>query len=310
LPASTGWIKTEPMEHGHRHDAKSRLRAALAVIGAIFLVEVAGGIVTGSLALLADAGHMMTDLGALAIAYGATVMAERRPTRRHTYGFHRAEVLAAFVNAELILLLSAAILFEGARRLASPPDIEPLGVLAIGSIGLVANLAAFRLLHRHGETRLHLRAAALEILVDLFASIAVVAGAATMLVTGWRWIDPVLSIAIGLAILPRAIHLLRESAHILLEGAPSDVDLDRVRDDLQAIAGVEEIHDLHVWTLTSGLHSASVHIRAAIESPRGAVLHEVRRVLREDAGVEHATVQVEWGPTSVCQTTEHHFDGP
>lgn len=297
------------MGHEHAHDdPKRRLRAALLVIGSIFVVEVAGGLATGSLALLADAGHMMTDLGALGISYAATVLAERRPTRQHTYGLHRAEVLAAFVNAELILLLSAGILYEGVRRLAAPPEIDPLGVLAIGVIGLLANVFAFRLVHRHDEERLHLRAAALEILVDLFASVAVVGGALVMIATGWRWVDPALSIVIGLAILPRAIHLLRESAHILLEGAPSDVDLDRVRSDLQGIDGVEEVHDLHVWTLTSGLHSASVHIRAALESPRGEVLREVRRVLREDAGVEHATVQVEWGPTSVCQTTEHHFD--
>jgi cobalt-zinc-cadmium efflux system protein len=297
------------MGHEHPHDdPKRRLRAALLVIGSIFVVEVAGGFATGSLALLADAGHMMTDLGALGIAYAATVLAERRPTRQHTYGLHRAEILAAFVNAELILVVSAAILYEGVRRLAAPPEVEPLGVLAIGVIGLLANVFAFRLVHRHDEQRLHLRAAALEILVDLFASVAVVGGALAMLATGWWWVDPALSIVIGLAILPRAIHLLRESAHILLEGAPSDVDLDRVRSDLQEIDGVEEIHDLHVWTLTSGLHSASVHIRAALESPRGEVLREVRRVLREDAGVEHATVQVEWGPTSVCQTTEHHFD--
>ena len=294
-------------EHG---DSKRRLRAALAVIGSIFLLEVIGGFWTGSLALLADAGHMMTDLGALAISYAATVLAERRPTRHHTYGLHRAEVLAAFVNAELILLLSVAILVEGTRRLTSPPEIEPVGVLVVGGIGLAANLAAFRLLHRHDEKKLHMKAATLEVLVDLFASIAVVLGAATMIATGWAWVDPLLSIAIGLAILPRALHLLRESTHILLEGAPSDVDVARVRGDLEAIVGVEEIHDLHVWTLTSGMHSASVHIRAALESPRGVVLREVRRVLREDAGVEHATVQVEWGPSAVCETTEHHFDVP
>ena len=293
--------------HAHGATPRSRLSLALAVIAAVFVIEVVGGIVTGSLALLADAAHMLTDLGALAIAYAASVLAERRPTRRHTYGFHRAEVLAAFVNAELILVVGVGILIEAGRRLLQPTEVEAAGVLAVGAIGLVANLVTLKLLGAHGpgELRIHVRAAALEVLMDLMASVAVVVGALAMWLTGAAWIDPLISIAIGLAILPRALHILAESSHILLEGAPSDIDVSRVRSDLLAVTGVEAIHDLHVWTLTSGVHSASVHIQAGGESSHDQVLREVQRVLREDAGVDHATVQIEWDSSPDCENREH-----
>ena len=287
------------------------LAAALLVIAGVSLLEVAGGLWTGSLALLADAGHMLADFGALGISYVASILAERKPTRRHTYGFHRAEVLAAFVNAQIILVVGVWILWEAVERLWNPTPLAPMGVLAIGAVGLVANLVTLRLLrhpHGHGESRIHVRAASLEVMMDLIGSVAVLAGAALVALTGSPRFDPIVSILIGALILPRAVALLRESAHILLEGAPSDVDVARVRSDLLGVAGVDEVHDLHVWTLTSGMHSASVHICAAVGSPREEVLREVHRVLREDAGVGHATVQIEWGRSAICETTEHRFD--
>ncbi len=295
----------------HDHDPRRGLAAALAVIGTVFVVEVVGGLWTGSLALLADAAHMLADLGALAIAWVASILAERKPTRRHTYGFHRAEVLAAFVNAELTLVVGLWILWEASERLASPTPIASLGVLAIGAIGFVANLVTLRLLrhpHSHAESPIHVRAASLEVMMDLVGSVAVMVGAGLVMLTGSPRFDPLVSLVIGFLILPRAVALLRESAHILLEGAPSDIDVARVRADLLAVDGVDEVHDLHVWTLTSGMHSASVHICAAVDGPRDDVLRAVHRVLREDAGVEHATVQIEWGPSATCETTEHHYE--
>jgi cobalt-zinc-cadmium efflux system protein len=146
------------------------------------------------------------------------------------------------------------------------------------------------------------------VLMDVVGSVAVVVGAALVILTGSPRFDPLVSLAIGFLILPRAVALLRESAHILLEGAPSDVDVARVRSDLLAVAGVDEVHDLHVWTLTSGMHSASVHICAQLDSPRDEVLRAVHRVLREDAGVGHSTVQIEWGSSARCETIEHHFE--
>lgn len=288
-----------------RAEQKRRLLLALGVTLSFFVVELVGGFLSGSLALLADAAHLFTDAGALLLAYTAMTLADRRPTSRHTFGLYRAEVLAAFVNAEILLVVCGFLFWEAWHRLQAPPAIDTVLMCWVAAAGLAANLIALRLLHRDHEKSLNLNAAYLEVLTDSLASVAVLVAGLVMRPTGWYVLDPLVTTAIAFLVLPRTISLLRQSAHILLEGTPGEVDLTELRRQLLEIPGVEELHDLHLWTLTSGLHSLSVHIRATPESPRGEVLKEVQRVLREDAGVEHATVQVEWGSEVVCEVTHH-----
>ena len=297
--------------HGHDHAAsrasnKGRLRTALFVTVGVLLVEVAGGIFAHSLALLADAAHMFTDVAALTLAWAAMALGDRAPTGRHTFGLARAEVLAAFVNAQLLVVASAAILWEAWQRFRAPADIHTGLMLAVAAFGLVANVGAARVLHGGRKDSLGMRAAYLEVFTDALASVAVIVAAVVMARTGWYPIDALLSAVIAIVILPRGIGILREAAHILLEGAPDDIDIPRLRAAILGVPGVEAIHDVHFWTLTSGVHSASVHIRAIPRSSRSEVLSGVQRVLREEGGVGHATIQIEQGDETVCHIAPDH----
>jgi cobalt-zinc-cadmium efflux system protein len=285
---------------------KNRLRAALLLTIGVFAVEVAGGLASGSLALLADAAHLFMDLASLTLAYAAVTLGERAPTGKHTFGFARAEVLAAFVNAELLLVASGAVLIEAWRRFGAPGPIHTELMLATAVVGLAANVAAIRILGGAKRESLNVRAAYMEVLTDAGASLAVIAGAIAMARTRWYGLDALLSAGIALLILPRGIAILREAAHILLEGAPEEIDVPRLRSRLLEVPGVEAVHDLHFWTLTSGLYSASVHILVKPAMARGDVLTAVQEVLRNSAGVEHATIQVEQGEEVACVSTASH----
>jgi cobalt-zinc-cadmium efflux system protein len=290
-----------------REARRQRLRAALALTAAVLALEIGGGIASGSLALLADAAHLFADIAALILAYAAITVAGRAPTGRHTFGLYRAEILAAFVNAQVLLVLAVGILVEAALRLSSPVAVRTGVMLWIAAVALVANLAAMRLLSP-GRTsdrgrNLNMRAAYLEVFTDMIGSAAVLAAAIAIPRTGWLWLDPAVSVAVALFILPRAASLLKQSAHILLEGSPGDIDSAAVREELLGVPGIEAIHDLHFWTLTSGLHSASVHIRAGSDSPRRDLLQAVQGVLKSAAGVDHATIQVEWGSEMTCHSS-------
>lgn len=298
----------------HKHDAaptsdrenhKRRLRSVLALALVFLIVEIVGGLASGSLALLADATHLSADVAALLLAYGAMTLAELVPTKKYTFGFYRAEILAAFVNAEVLLVVTGFLFYEAYQRLNEPPPIHTGLMTIVGAAGLGANLVSVALL-RHGSAHsLNLKAAYLEVLSDTLGSLGVVLAAGLMTYTRWFWVDPVVSAGIGLLVLPRAISLLRQSAHILLEGTPLDVDLGDLRRQLLAVPGVAELHDLHFWTLTSGLHSASVHIRAAQESRPEEVLRSVQMLLKESAGVYHSTIQVESGAETACDAPDH-----
>ncbi|HXM80061.1 MAG TPA: cation diffusion facilitator family transporter [Thermoanaerobaculia bacterium] len=290
-----------------REARRRRLRAALALTAAVLALEIGGGIASGSLALLADAAHLFADIAALILAYAAITVAGRAPTGRHTFGLYRAEILAAFVNAQVLLVLAVGILVEAALRFSSPVAVRTGVMLWIAAVALVANLAAMRLLSP-GRTRdrgrnLNMRAAYLEVFTDMIGSAAVLAAAIAIPRTGWLWLDPAVSVAVAVFILPRAASLLKQSAHILLEGSPGDIDSAAVREELLGVPGIEAIHDLHFWTLTSGLHSASVHIRAGSDSPRRDLLQAVQGVLKRAAGVDHATIQVEWGSEMTCHSS-------
>lgn len=288
-----------------REDHKRRLRSVLALTLVFLIVEIGGGLASGSLALLADATHLFADVAALILAYGAMTLAELVPTKKYTFGFYRAEILAAFVNAEVLLVVTGFLFYEAYQRLDEPPPIQTGLMTLVAVAGLAANLVSVALLHRGSAHSLNLKAAYLEVLSDTLGSLGVVLAGALMSYTRWFWVDPVVSAGIGLLVLPRAVGLLRQSAHVLLEGTPLDVDLAELRRQLLTVPGVIELHDLHFWTLTSGLHSASVHIRAAHESPPDEVLRSVQRLLKESAGVDHSTIQVEWGADTICETPDH-----
>jgi len=288
---------------GARSEQRQRIGAALLVTAVVLVLEVVGGLLSGSLALLADAGHMFTDVAALLLAYSAMTLAERRPTQRYTFGLHRAEILAAFINAQLLLFISAYILYEAFARFRSPTEIHPELMFVVAVIGLAANLVAIRFLHGHQHDSLNIRAAYLEVLTDALGSVAVIVAAVVIALWGWLWADLAASVGIALFIVPRAVSILRQAGHVLLEGAPRHVDLGAVRRDLADLTGVVEIHDFHCWTLTSGMDSASVHVRVTAECDRLAVRREIERVILESVGVGHVTVQLEesseecFGPT-------------
>jgi cobalt-zinc-cadmium efflux system protein len=297
-----------PHEEGRASDRdfhRRRLRAVLVLVLVFLVIEIVGGLASGSLALLADATHLFADVAALILAYGAMTLADLVPTKTYTFGLYRAEILAAFVNAELLLIVTAFLFYEAYLRLLSPPEIHTGLMTAIAVAGLAANVASVVLLHEGSEHSLNLKAAYLEVLSDALGALGVVVAAVLMSFTRWFWLDPLVSAGIGCLVLPRTVTLLRHSAHILLEGTPREVDLTDVREKLLAVPGVVELHDLHFWTLTSGVHSATVHIRAAEESPRGEVLRAVQKLLKEAAGIDHATIQVEWGAETTCETTDH-----
>ena len=288
-----------------RGESRRRLALALAFSGAILTLEAAGGVLTRSLALLADAGHVLTDVAALSLSYIAARFAEREASHRHTFGLYRAEILAAFINAQALLLVSAAILIEAYRRWKAPPAIAGLPMLLFGVAALAGNLLSVRVLHPHRGENLNIRGAYLEVVFDALGALAVIAAAGAIAATRVYWIDPALSAAIAILILPRTVSLLRQSAHILLEGAPPDIDQDRLRRTLEQVAGVASVHDLHVWTLTSGVHSASLHVTLQAGAQPAETLRGIEEALRNDCGIEHVTVQVEQREPAECETAGH-----
>lgn len=276
---------------------------ALILTGVFLAIEVGGALLSHSLALFADAGHMFTDVGALILAYAAMTMADRSPTGRYSFGLYRAEILAAFVNAQVLLVVSVWILYEAYRRLLNPAEIQTGIMMLVAIAGLAVNLISMKLLH-HGQGRsLNTRAAYLEAMTDMLSSLGVVVTALVILPTGWYWLDPVVSAGIGLLIVPRTISLLKESAHILMEGTPGHIDPESLREAILALPGVEEVHDLHLWTLTSGMNSASLHLRVSPDRPKEEIFRTVQELIKERTGVDHATVQVDAGAT--CQSEGH-----
>ena len=304
----TTTLREVPRVSSAPESRKARLRAALVLTIAVLVLEAAGGLASGSLALLADANHMLADVAALTLAYAATALAGRAPTSRHTFGLARAEVLAAFVNAQILLLVCGWLIYETVRRFREPAEIRPALMIAVALVGLAANLLSMRILAPERRGSLSVRAAYTELAMDAAGSFAVLAAGVGVALGGkrWGWLDLAVSAAIAILVLPRAVGLLRQSAHILLEGAPAEVDLGSLRRRILAVPGVEEAHDFHFWTLSSGSHSASLHVRASAESERESVLSEVQRVLSEGAGVHHATIQIETGAERGCTAASDH----
>ncbi|WP_127573855.1 cation diffusion facilitator family transporter [Georgenia faecalis] len=287
---------------GHHHTAgavhRPRLVAALAVTATVMVVEVVGGVLSGSLALLADAGHMLSDAAALALALGATWLAAR-PSRGHwTFGWQRAEILAALVNGVVLAVIGVLVLIEGIQRLgADPDDVSAPLMMAVAAVGLVANLVCLRLLHAGQRESLNVRGAYLEVLGDLLGSVAVLVAGVVIALTGWQRADAVASIAIGVLILPRAGSLLRDVGRVLLEAAPEGMALASVREHMAQVPGVVAVHDLHAWTITSGVPVVSAHVVVeddVLERTRFCeVLDALQDCLRGHFDVTHSTVQLE-----------------
>jgi cobalt-zinc-cadmium efflux system protein len=248
------------------------------------------------LALLADAGHMLTDVGAIVLSFVAVRIAQRAPSSLHTYGFLRAEILAALVNGAVLLVMAGAILVEAWRRLWAPPDVSGGVMLAIAAGGLAVNLVAMRLLHEGAEESLNLRGAYLEVLGDALASLAVIAAAVIIQTTGSRVADPIASGLIGLFIVPRTVGLIRQAVHVLMEGAPPRLDVREIEQAMAAVPGVRAIHDLHVWTLTSGKDAMSAHVVTDEATPPPEVTRALHALVHERFGIEHATIQLETAP--------------
>lgn len=285
------------MSHAHGHggaDNERRVFIAMLLTGAFMLAEVVGGILAGSLALLADAGHMFTDCASLALAWFAFRIARRGHDQKRTYGYHRFQVLAAFVNGLTLIAIVGWIAIEAIRRLLSPIEVEGGLMLVIAVLGLVVNIAAFVILHRGDRENLNIRGAALHVLGDLLGSVAAIAGAVVIMVTGWMPIDPLLSLLVVVLIARSAWTLVRKSGHILLEGAPEWLDVDALRQELiDAIKGVRDVHHVHVWMLTSERPLMTLHVATAGEVVHRDTLPAVQRFLAERHGIEHATVQIE-----------------
>lgn len=290
------------MGHGHGHAAgraadRTRLKWVLAVTATVLVVEVVGAAVTGSLALLADAGHMATDAGGVVLALGASFVAAMPSGKRSTFGYHRAEVLAALVNAVVLLVICGYLAYAGITRLADPSRVEAGPMVLFASFGLVANAVSMMILRRSDTSSLNLRGAANEVLADLLGSLLAVAAGVAILVLDWQRADPVASLLIAVMIVPRALLLLRDAGVVLLEIAPAGLDLDDVRHHLAHVPGVVDVHDLHAWTITSGIPSLSAHITvtdaALAERGVGAILDELCECVAGHFGVRHATFQVE-----------------
>jgi cobalt-zinc-cadmium efflux system protein len=286
-------------DHGHGHTSASgrylpRLVAALG-IGVVFLaLEVAVGVLTGSLAVISDAAHVCTDVLGLVMAVTAILLARgRKPTFRRTFGLYRGEVLAALGNAVLLFGVAGYVVFEAIGRIEAPPAVPGLPVLLIATAGLIANVASFAMLRSGAQESINIRGAYLEVLADLIGSFGVLLSGAITLTTGWRYADPIIGVVIGVFVLPRTYRLARRALRILFQHAPDEVDVERIAAELGRLGGVVDVHDLHVWTLTSGMEVASAHLAVEPAAEPAEVLAAAQILLARGYSIDHATLQVE-----------------
>ncbi|MYZ42535.1 cation diffusion facilitator family transporter [Schauerella aestuarii] len=297
-------------DHQHAHGAglpQRQLSIALLLTGTFLVVEVIGGLITGSLALLADAAHMFTDTAALAIALIAIRLAKRPADARRTFGYHRFEILAAAFNAGLLFAVALYVLYEAYRRFSDPPSIQTTGMLIVASVGLIVNLISMKLLQSGQGESLNVKGAYLEVLSDAIGSAGVIVGALVIRYTGWSWVDSLVAVAISVWIVPRTWLLLKASVNILLEGVPDGVEIEKVSAAILSVDGVRSIHDLHVWALTSGKASLTVHavVDDGIDHYR-VTLPAIRERLHDAFDIAHVTIQFELEPCTQATSTLHY----
>ena len=290
---------------GHARGAnRRRLAIVLALSAAYMVAEVVGGAIANSLALLADAGHMLSDVAALALALLALRIAERPATARRTYGFHRAEILAALANGAALLAIAGFVVVEAWQRLHDPPAVDGALLIGVATGGLLVNLVGLRVLHAGRDDSLNVRGAWLHVLADAMGSVGAIVAGVLLLAFGWAWADPAASVLIALLVVASSWSLLRETVAVLMEGAPGGVDVDAVREAMLGVEGVTAVHDLHVWSITSGMVALSAHVRAADGASGDALLRALGAVLRARFGVAHTTIQVERDVLEDCAPCE------
>lgn len=292
-------------EHGLK-DAKERSLIYALLLTASFLVaEVVGGIITGSLALISDAAHMLTDVAALSIALLAIRIAKRPIDAIRTFGYYRFEILAAAFNAILLFFVALYIIYEAYQRLQHPPEIYSIGMLIIASTGLIVNLVSMRLLMTGQNQSLNMKSAYLEVWSDMLGSVGVIVAAIVIRFTGWTWVDSIIAILIGLWVLPRTWILLKESINVLLEGVPEGIDLLKLKQSLHSVEGVVDIHDTHVWAITSDKINFTAHVLADPKFDWEVVSANIRRLLSTQYNISHTTLQYE---THKCEENNHGVD--
>ncbi len=301
------------MGAGHNHSThthssasknKQKLMMAFGLTTLYLIVEVIGGLLTNSLALLADAGHMLTDVAGLGLALLAIKFAERPATPERTYGYYRVEILAALTNAVVLIGISFYILYEAYERFSNPPQVQSKEMLLVAVIGLLVNIASMFILKAGATESLNMKGAYFEVLSDMLTSVGVIIAGIVMWLSGWYYADPLISAGIGLFIFPRTWALLNESVGILLEGTPSDINLPSLRETINKIDGVISCHDLHVWTLTSGINAMTVHVVMENTTPHEQLRKLVQKQITSDFKISHVTVQLE---EEGCAESETHL---
>lgn len=286
-------MSTPGHTHGNAGDER-RVLWAMLLTGVFMLVEVTGGLVAGSLALLADAGHMATDTASLALAYAAFRVGRRGHDSRRTYGYHRYQVLAAFINGTALIAIVIWIAIEAVRRLLAPVEVLGGLMLAVAAAGLVVNVAAFAILHSGDRGNINMRGAALHVFGDMLGSIAAIIAAVVIALTGWMPIDPLLSLAVAVLVLKSAWGLVQTSSHILLEGAPDWLDVEALRAEMMAaVPGITDVHHVHTWMITAERPMMTLHVEVEPTRDHQAALTAVRAYIRDEVGIDHATIQIE-----------------
>ncbi|HEY0513477.1 MAG TPA: cation diffusion facilitator family transporter [Thermoanaerobaculia bacterium] len=286
--------------HGHSHShagnaSSTRLTWTLGLIVVYMVAEAVGGWLTSSLALLADAGHMLSDAAALGLSLFAMSMARRPRTAKRTYGYHRLEILAALANGATLVAISILVMVEAVHRFGRPEAVDARGMMGVAAGGLLVNLVALRILHAGRDDNLNMRGVWLHVLTDALGTVQAIVAGALILAFGWQWADPVASVLISLLVIYSAWSLLREATGVLMESAPAHIDVEEVHVALAGVPGVLEVHDLHVWTITSGMESLSAHVVVEDHRFDCDVLGEIRATLHERFGIHHITVQMETG---------------
>lgn len=286
-------IRSEQRFKGRK--AKKGLRFAVTVTGVIFLTEIVGGLISGSLALLADAGHMATDLFALLISYLAIRFSSKPCTKKRSYGYFRLEIIAALVNGVILCITALFVTVEAWKRLSVPTEIETVQMLSFGMVGLAANIASALWLRKEKESSVNVRAAYIHILSDLAGSVGVVGGALLIGLTGWSWLDSFISFFIAILIVRSALKIIREAVDVLMESVPEELDIQDIEQTLLGFDHVNGLHDLHVWALTSGVNALSCHLLVDDPERAPALLDAIHKELKDRYNIDHVTIQLEFG---------------
>jgi cobalt-zinc-cadmium efflux system protein len=293
------------MTHPHEHHTEMGNRPLIITMGiiiVIMIIEIIGGLLSNSLALLGDAGHMLVDALAIGLSLFAFNLARRPSTLTRTFGYHRVEIMAALANGSVLVLVSAFIFYEAAQRFSQPPEVKTPLMLVVAVIGLIANIAGIMLLRQGSHSSLNIRGAFWHILGDTISSVGVIAAGVVIAITGWRIADPIVAIVIGIVILWGALRLVRDSVDILMESVPKNISVEKVVEDIKKVPGVREIHDIHVWTITSGIVALSSHlmIEDQMVSLSTDVRDSVNRMLAERYAITHTTLQLECDRCESC----------